>query len=232
MTESRHDARLAIVSREALIANLSTLDAQNGFVDVSSDAFGHGLNIVVPICQEIGVARFTVSRESEADSLRRLFPGLSFEIAEIDEARVSRTYGLSAHDGEQFTPVMTLKAEILATKQIEAGAAVSYGYTWRAPRQGWLALSALGYADGFNRAWGNRVTAQHRGASYPAVGRVAMDAHSVFTGDLELSPGDRLTYFGQDADQNIYASALAEAVGCSPLSVTSNFNSRVTRVVR
>lgn len=49
-------------------------------------------------------------------------------------------------------PVMRLEAPLTQVKRVPAGRAVSYGGTWRAPTDRWLALVPLGYADGIPRA--------------------------------------------------------------------------------
>jgi alanine racemase len=139
-------------------------------------------------------------------------------------------YGLRSNN-QGFLPVMTLSAPVVAVKSIRQGGGVSYGYTWKADADGFLALVGLGYADGFDRAWGNRINA-HRGESlFPAVGRVAMDAHTVSTGNEELTVGDMLTYFGVLGTSCIYAEELALSVGGSPLTVTANLGLRIARVV-
>jgi alanine racemase len=220
--------RLAKINVQALMSNIGTL--QQSVVDLSANAFGHGAEIVVSAAREAGVKEFSVGRESERDELlARLGNEITISVSPVDEVAVSAIYGLKAASGT--SPAMTLEARVVAVKEIEAGGGVSYGYTWRAPANGWLALVPLGYADGFNRAWGNRVSAVFDGQRYPAVGRVAMDAHSISTGSTALSVGDVVTYFGGSSDAPIFAESLAVAVGCSPLAVTSNLGSRILRMV-
>jgi alanine racemase len=231
MPLTHHASRVALISRSSLESNLRELGADDLTVDLSADAFGHSCAIVVPLFRELGVKSFTVSRESDRVRLRALFPKISIDISPVDDAMVSQVYGLTSAKEARIRPVMTLLSEVVAVKSIEAGGGVSYGYTWRAPVDGWLALSSLGYADGFNRAWGNRVSARVGRAIFPAVGRVAMDAHTVSTGSKKLSPGDLLTYFGGTDDEAVFAQEFADCVGSSPVSVTTNLNSRIIRVV-
>jgi alanine racemase len=219
--------RFASIDVQALRSNIAA--ANLSVIDLSANAFGHDAAIVVATAREAGISEFSVGREGERTDLLARWGDIRVSVAPIDEAGVAATYGLTAAAGT--APVMSLSARVIAVKEIEAGGGVSYGYTWRAAADGWLALVPLGYADGFNRAWGNRIFATHDGQTYPAVGRVAMDAHSLSTGPNALSVGDVVTYFGATPRGPVFAETLAATVGCSPLAVTSNLGSRILRVV-
>ncbi len=76
-------------------------------------------------------------------------------------------------------PVATLRARVLAVRELPAGESVSYGATWRAPARVTVATIGVGYADGFPRATDvagspRRVVELH-GRTVPVVGRVTMD---------------------------------------------------------
>ena len=71
---------------------------------------------------------------------------------------------------------------------------MSYGLTWRAPRDTGLALTPLGYADGIpRRAQGASVLIGT--TRYPVVGRVAMDQFVVDVGMDDVAPGDDVVVF-------------------------------------
>lgn len=222
--------RHAIINKSAFISNVSRALTDDDRIDLSANAFGHGTSNIVELGLAAGHPRFSVSHQSELDRLQTQFPDLDICLKEIDELVVSRSFGFNSSESD-FLPVLTLQAEVLAVKDISRGDGVSYGYTWRAPHDGWLALVALGYADGFNRAWGNRVNAHLSSARYPAVGRVAMDAHSIWTAEYPLEPGDIATYLGATSSDMIFASDLAATIGCSHLAVTANLSNRIVREV-
>lgn len=224
-------SRRAEISRSALEHNLALLSSRVDRLDLSGNALGHGVADIVAIASGVGLSRYSVSRESEAQVVRQLIPGIDLTVQAVDERESAVAYGLLADNDLNLKPVMTLSAQVLAVKSISAGGGVSYGYTWKAVEDGFLALIALGYADGFNRAWGNRVFAHANSHRYQAVGRVAMDAHSISTGHDELRVGDFVSYFGTCGETVVYAESLAMSVGCSPLSVTANFGARISRVV-
>jgi alanine racemase len=52
--------------------------------------------------------------------------------------------------------VMRVRTEIVAVRDVEAGAPVGYGATWHASRPSRIATLPMGYADGLSRRLGNR----------------------------------------------------------------------------
>ena len=71
--------------------------------------------------------------------------------------------------------VVTVKARVLALRDIPAGASVGYNATWTAKRPARIATVGLGYADGWHRSHSNSGTAYFDGHPVPLVGRVSMD---------------------------------------------------------
>lgn len=130
-----------------------------------------------------------------------------------EQARVGLAlYGLSPVAGDVgLRPAMTWAADVLTVKPVRAGESVSYGWTWTAQADGWLALVPCGYADGLpRRAQGMGVGIG--GRLYEQVGRVCMDQLVVDLGDnpFGVAAGDEAVLFGaggQSADE------LASAVG-------------------
>lgn len=110
-------------------------------------------------------------------------------------------------------PVARLRARVVAVRRVAAGDTVSYGATWRAPRETTIATLALGYADGFLRASREHVTelppraVELGGAIAPVVGRVTMDMTMVDAGDSPVAPGDVATVFGGRVSLDAQAAA-------------------------
>lgn len=102
--------------------------------------------------------------------------------------------------GQAPASVATLRARVVAVRRIGAGATVSYGATWRAPRPTTIATLAIGYADGFLRSARDGAAAARwielNGALVPVVGRVTMDMTMVDVGDAQPAPGDVATVYG------------------------------------
>src|SRR5439155_22650631 len=53
-------------------------------------------------------------------------------------------------------PVLSWKTAVTHLKTVPAGTPVSYGSTWKAPRESAIATLPVGYADGYSRQYSNR----------------------------------------------------------------------------
>lgn len=127
-------------------------------------------------------------------------------------------------------PVMELRSQIVFIKRVPPGTGVSYGLTWRAPRETVIGTVAAGYADGYNRLLSNTGTVAIGGALYPVVGRVCMDQFMV---DLGPAPTvglyDEVVLFGPDPPAPD-AQALAGILETIPYEITCRIDQRVPRV--
>lgn len=141
-------------------------------------------------------------------------------------------YGLSPVAGERFglRPAMTARARVMLTKQVPAGAGVSYGHTYTTDRASNLAVIPLGYADGVPRDASNSGPVQLGGVRRTISGRVCMDQFVLDCGDDPVAPGDVATLFGTGRDGEPTADDWAEAVGTINYEIVTRFGS--TRVPR
>jgi len=80
--------------------------------------------------------------------------------------------------------VMRVRTEVVALRDIEAGAPVGYGGTWRATRRSRIATLPVGYADGLSRRLSNRGHVLVRGRRAPIVGMVSMDMAMIDVTDI------------------------------------------------
>lgn len=97
-------------------------------------------------------------------------------------------------------PAVSLRARLLAVKDVPAGTSIGYNRTFVADRQLRVGLVPAGYADGVPRSHSNRAVALVAGARLPVVGRVSMDQCVVdLTENPWASPGNVVTLFGRDA---------------------------------
>ena len=139
-------------------------------------------------------------------------------------------YGLAAPAGLATEAVMTLAAEVIAVKSVDAGTGVSYGYTYRAPRTTRIALVSIGYADGVPRLASNTTTATIAGVAHPVVGRIAMDQLVLDIGAADAAPGDTVTVFGDAAAGAATAVEWALRTRRLPGNLTAGLGRRVERV--
>ena len=108
--------------------------------------------------------------------------------------------GLEADYG--LRPAMSLWSKVTQLKKIPAGTSVSYGRTWTANRDTFVATVGAGYADGYPRMLGNRASVAIRGERYPVVGAVCMNMFMVDAGpEPRIAEGDDVLLFGADKNQ-------------------------------
>lgn len=147
-------------------------------------------------------------------------------------------YGLSPYPGVTsaelgLTPAMTLRAEIVALREVPAGTGVSYGHTYVCPRATTLALVAIGYADGMPRAVnGTNITVQIHGERFPIVGRIGMDQILVDLGGLgaRAALGDCATLFGDPATGAPAIEEWSDAMETISYEIVVGIGPRVKRI--
>jgi alanine racemase len=127
-------------------------------------------------------------------------------------------------------PALTWRTQVSYVKQVQAGDTVSYGRTWTAPADTWIATIPVGYGDGYSRLLSNRGRVLIGGASYRIAGRVCMDQLMVDLGPhTQVKVGDEVTLIGQDGDEEITTSEIARLMGTIPYEVTCLITQRVKR---
>jgi alanine racemase len=151
-------------------------------------------------------------------------------------------FGVSPHDGHgalagDLKPVMRVRTEIVALRDIEAGAPVGYGATWRAPGRARVATVPMGYADGLSRQLGNRGHLLVRGKRAPIVGAVSMDMAMLDVTAIEgAAEGDEVVVLGTQEGplgrEAISADEIAAHAGTIPWEVLTSISRRVPRFYR
>ncbi|HPC47363.1 MAG TPA: alanine racemase, partial [Deltaproteobacteria bacterium] len=124
-------------------------------------------------------------------------------------------------------PAMTLKTAIMFVKRVKKGTGLSYGLTYRAPRDTTVATLPIGYADGYPRSLSNRAHVLIDGRRYPVVGRVCMDQTLVDLGDDTYPVGQEVVLFGPEA---VTADTVASWCGTIPYEITCEMSRRVPRM--
>ena len=130
-------------------------------------------------------------------------------------------------------PVLAWKTAIIHLKTVPPGASISYGGSWRAPRQARIATLPIGYADGYSRRYSNRAQVLVRGQRAPVIGRVCMDMSMVDVTDVpRVAIGDEVTLLGAQGSERISAEELADLAQTVQYEVICGVGARVPRVVR
>lgn len=156
-------------------------------------------------------------------------------IGGTDAARIGRAlYGLSpfqteAAAGLGLRPAMTVSARVIATKTIAAGEGISYGYTYRTSARSNLALVAIGYVHGIDRAASNRGTVRLNGATYPIAGRIAMDVFVLDLGNGAAEVGDEVVLFGDPDRGHPSVADWAGKIGKDADAIVTGITAQVVR---
>ena len=139
-------------------------------------------------------------------------------------------YGMEPVSGldHGLQPVMSWVGAITVVKPISQGEGTSYGLTWRADTDGFLAVVPAGYADGVPRMAQDYLRVNINGHYYPQVGRVCMDQFVIFLGTNPhgVSAGDEAVIFGSGG---MSATELAHSLGTINYEVICRPTGRTVR---
>lgn len=129
--------------------------------------------------------------------------------------------------GHGLRPVMTLRAMLIAVKEVRAGGAVGYGGVWVAPHDMPVGSVSLGYADGYPRNAPNGAVLRVGSRNVALVGRVSMDTITLDLRDApDARPGMPVTAWGEHNPVEI----LAARCQTIPYELLCRVGSRVPRV--
>ncbi|MCW5912441.1 MAG: bifunctional UDP-N-acetylmuramoyl-tripeptide:D-alanyl-D-alanine ligase/alanine racemase [Cyclobacteriaceae bacterium] len=169
-----------------------------------------GVNPVRHMLNSPGIIRFT---EYQMDMVR-LGIGL---------------YGINptTEPNQDLKPAATLKTVISQVKEIKPGDTVGYGRWGKAEAGKTIATIAIGYADGFNRAFSNgKGKVLVNGKTAPVMGNVCMDMTMIDITGIDAREGDEVIIFG-DA---LPIQQVAESIGTIPYEILTSTSERVKRV--
>ena len=139
-------------------------------------------------------------------------------------------YGIrTLFDGSEdaLKPVSALRSIIISIKEWPAGTTVGYGRHGLLERDSRIATINIGYADGFDRHFGNgRVSMWVGGKLCPTVGNVCMDAVMIDVTDAPCKVGDTVEIFGE----HVPVEQLSKARDTIPYEILTSVAPRVKRV--
>ena len=146
--------------------------------------------------------------------------------------------GIGLYGGNPFTerpnpfePVVTLNAPIVQIRDIDEAQTVGYGATFGVAPPARLAVVALGYADGYPRALGNRGVVAIAGRRAPVIGRVSMD---LLCCDVTALPPDvvRVGAPVEALGPNVPLDDVAAAAGTIGYEILTRLSPRLKREYR
>ena len=148
----------------------------------------------------------------------------------------SRETWLSAREAAgtvaSLTPVLSWKTRLVQIKVLPEGSFVGYGCSYKTTRATTVGVLPVGYADGYDRALGNRGHVLVRGKRAPVIGRICMNLAMV---DLTDLPGPRLeeevVLLGSSGSERISAETMAEWAGTISYEIVTRISPLLPRKI-
>ncbi|MEX0834355.1 MAG: alanine racemase [Actinomycetota bacterium] len=126
-------------------------------------------------------------------------------------------------------PALSWRTAVTMTKRVPAGAAISYGHTYRLEHDTTIATIPVGYADGYPRSLSNKAEVLIRGRRRRSAGTVTMDQMLVDCGDEAIEPGEEAVLIGRQGDEEITSDELAGLAGTISYELLCGISARVPR---
>lgn len=217
------------VRLDGLMTHFACADTDESFIDEQLDRFDDACRSL----RNMGLSSRVRHAANSAAVLRSPRARLDLVRPGIALFGVEPQPGLSP----ELRPVMRVRSEIVAVREIQAGAPVGYGSTWRAPRTSTIATLPMGYADGLSRALSNRGSVLVRGRRAPIVGVVSMDMTMIDVTEIEgVRLGDEVVVLGPQkgplGQDVILAEEIARELDTIPWEVLTAISRRVPRFYR
>ena len=134
--------------------------------------------------------------------------------------------------GLTLRTALTLRAQVVAVRRVEAGERPSYGRRRALERAANIATVPFGYADGYPRRLfdaGAEVLINEK--RYPLAGSVTMDQLLIDCGDDEVHPGDDVVLLGRQGAAEITADEWARWAETITWEILCGIGARVPRVL-
>ncbi|UCB47441.1 MAG: alanine racemase [Spirochaetota bacterium] len=129
-------------------------------------------------------------------------------------------------------PVLTWKTKIVQIKILSEGSFIGYGCTYKTTRKTNLAILPVGYADGYDRSFGNRAYVLINGRRAPVIGRVCMNHCMIDVTDVQgAGLEDEVVLLGQSGSETVSAEDLAEWAGTINYEIVSRISPYLDRRV-
>jgi alanine racemase len=192
-------------------------------------------NSVLPHLRSTRVCRHF---SSSASSL--LFPETFFDMARVGISAYGywpsrQTHALYLEKnkrGINLRPVLSWHTKVAQVKQLNKGAAVGYGLTYKTFNKAKIIVVPVGYYDGYDRKLSNASQILVDGVKAPVRGRICMN---MFMADVthikNIKVGDQVTLLGQVGHERIDADMLAEWAGTINYEILARINPLIPRIV-
>jgi alanine racemase len=155
---------------------------------------------------------------------------LRFEQTDLDMVRLGiGLYGIdpSGLFANLLEPVFTLKTHISQIKIIKANESIGYSRKSISNSERRIAVLALGYADGLNRALSNGIGGFFINNQFaPIAGNICMDMCMVDVSKIDCKAGDEAILFGKEYPID----KVADQLNTIPYEILTSISQRVKRI--
>ena len=132
-----------------------------------------------------------------------------------------------AHHPLKLGPVMTLRARVIALRDVGEGECVGYDGCWTSTRASRIATVGIGYADGYPRHARNGTPVRFGSGLASLVGRVSMDSIGVDVTDCDgVAVGEEATLWGADPP----VGTIADCAQTNSYQLLAGLGRRVSRL--
>lgn len=129
-------------------------------------------------------------------------------------------------------PVLSWRTKIIQVKMVPKNTRIGYGGSYVTKRPTLLAVLPVGYADGYDRRFGNHASVLVREKHCPVRGRICMNLTMVdVTNAVGAKAGDVVTLIGQQGKTQITVDDLAKQAGTINYEIVSRINPLIQRKV-
>ena len=188
-------------------------------------------------------AGFSPSKRHAACSAATiLFPETHFDLVRVGisqygfwsskETLLSYELGEQEGDAGALRPVATWKTRLSQVKEVEAGASVGYGCSFKTTRPSRIGILPIGYSDGYDRGFSSASHVLVEGRRAPVVGRICMNLTMIDLTDVpEAGLEDEVVLIGRQGEEEVSADALASLIGTIHYEVVARLAPHIPRLV-
>ncbi len=134
--------------------------------------------------------------------------------------------------GLRLETALTLRAQVVAVRRVEAGERPSYGRRRALEHPATIATVPFGYADGYpRRLFDAGAEVLINAKRYPLAGNVTMDQLLIDCGADDVKPGDDVVLLGRQGDEEITAEEWARRADTITWEILCGIGARVPRVL-
>ena len=150
---------------------------------------------------------------------------INYPEAQFDMVRLG--IGLYGIGDEKLQNCSSLKSTISQIKDVPSGESIGYNRSYFTDKATRIAIIAIGYADGLNRALSNKKGCVYiRGEKADIIGNICMDMCMVDISHIEAKEGDEVIIWNTQK----HILNLAKKLNTIPYEILTNVSQRVKRV--